>query len=529
MSHLCLASSEYQWAIDTLQDKHKRVGRAFLWIPPECEYVRGILWAQQVILEDRVVNDPLIRKVCTRQDLAIIHITPMRIGYDTFGPDGDGPKHFEHIVDNLTAKSGYEELKNAPFLTIGHSGGALPAWRMGYWNPERCFGVISLRAYPIGPPKHAPEAQLNGIPTLTISGQFETWDLQKGAQHHWRECQALIQSWRLKWDNFLGSVIVHPGAGHFNWDDKISSYVSMFIEKAAANRIPIERPAKGEAPELYEFKKENGWLTDSTLTTPSYHQTATYNEFQGNKDLAFWHLDEELARANEAFGQTHGKKLQLVTILDKNGKAMPNEWMQSIELEPLEDGITYRVKASFVEEAPALFSFPKKPYKLSHAYGPIQYRLLGGWGGGGEQVGPDLFRIQFNRVTVATKKPGLMFVAYHPGNEEYLYAEQPCTIIFPKQNKKGKAQTILFENIPDQEVDFKPIELKASSEIGLPVRFAVIEGPVVLEENKLIFTQIPPRTKFPIQVTVAAYQWGRNTKPLVKTAAVVERSFWIYK
>jgi hypothetical protein len=42
-----------------------------------------------------------------------------------------------------------------------------------------------------------------------------------------------------------------------------------------------------------------------------------------------------------------------------------------------------------------------------------------------------------------------------------------------------------------------------------------------------VFTSIPVRAKFPIKVTVVAYQLGRSLEPLVQTAIPVEQTFLI--
>lgn len=526
LCNLCPAA-EWQWSIET---EGKKSGKAFLWIPPECETVRGVVFGQQVILEQAVFEDPQIRAACAREHLAILFLVPGQIGYDDFGPDGQGEKTYTDITAKLADISGYAELATAPFLGIGHSGGALPVWRMGYWQPQRCFGVIGLRAAPIGPPAHAPKAELNGVPVLVITGQYETWDPQLGSEHHWRWCRGDILAWRAKWPNFLGSVLVQPGATHFNWDEQVAAYVAMFIEKAAQARLPgIGDQSSGirdHFPKLKSLQLRDGWLTDHTLTTPVNVPTAPYADYAGDPTMAFWHLDEELARANEAFGQTHDKQLQLVSVLD-DATPLEAKWMQHIDFQPLEDGITMQVEADFIDHAPSVFAFPKPPYPIGHAPGPIRYRLIGSWGGGGEQVAADTFRIKFDRFTLANKRPGLMFMAYHPGNEEYAYAEQPCSINFPKTNQQGKQQTITFDEIPDQQLGASAVTMSARSDAGLPVHFAVIEGPVKLEGHTLIFTQIPPRTKFPIKVTVAAYQWGRSVEPKVQSAKTVERTFLI--
>jgi len=515
-------AAEWQFAVDT---GVKKIGKAFLWIPPDCEYVRGLIVGQQVILEKVALQDPRVRAAAARGGLAILFIVPGAIAYDDFGPDGKGEAAYTDIVSRLAEASGYAELALAPFLTIGHSGGAIPAWRMGYWKPERCFGVIGLHAAPIGPPKHDQKAQLKGVPVLVITGQYETWNPKQSAEHHWRWCRGDILAMRARWDRALMSVLVQPGAGHFNWDDELARYVSMFIETAAERRIPKAATLAGEYPKLKDIPLDSGWLTDNTLITPARYPVAAYKDYTGDPTMAFWHLDEELAKANEAYGTSHhGKELQLVTFLD-NGKPMNPAWMQSQKLTPIEDGMTARVKADFVRDAPPQF---RHPQQLGHAEGPIQFRLFGGWSGGGEQLGPDTFRIRFDRFGFARRRPGsLMVMAFHPGDTKFAYTEQPCSIDFPERNGKGKPQQISFAPIPNQKVGTAEVKLNATSDSGLPVEFCVIAGPAELKGNTLSLTRIPPRTKCPVKVSLIAYQWGRSIEPLVQSAEPIERSFLI--
>jgi hypothetical protein len=55
----------------------------------------------------------------------------------------------------------------------------------------------------------------------------------------------------------------------------------------------------------------------------------------------------------------------------------------------------------------------------------------------------------------------------------------------------------------------------------------VQEGPAELEGDTLKFTAIPPRSQWPVKVTVVAWQWGRSIEPKLKTAQPVERTFYI--
>jgi hypothetical protein len=99
----------------------------------------------------------------------------------------------------------------------------------------------------------------------------------------------------------------------------------------------------------------------------------------------------------------------------------------------------------------------------------------------------------------------------------------------PRENRGGVAQAITFESLPDVPVGTRDLPLVATSTAGLPVRFYVESGPAVVEGDRLVFTRIPPRTAFPVRVTVAAWQWGRHSEPQVQTAPIVRRSFAIVK
>ena len=62
------------------------------------------------------------------------------------------------------------------------------------------------------------------------------------------------------------------------------------------------------------------------------------------------------------------------------------------------------------------------------------------------------------------------------------------------------------------------LPLQAVSSAGLPVKFYVEAGPAMIKNNRLVFTRIPPRAKFPIAVTVVAWQWGTCEPPLFRQA-----------
>ncbi|XHR96152.1 hypothetical protein ACFJIV_05555 [Mucilaginibacter sp. UC70_90] len=102
-------------------------------------------------------------------------------------------------------------------------------------------------------------------------------------------------------------------------------------------------------------------------------------------------------------------------------------------------------------------------------------------------------------------------------------------MIVPPRNTMGREQHITFSPIPNQKQYAKGIKLLASSDAHVPVGFYVLEGPVELSGNTLNIAAIPPHSRFPVKVTVVAWQYGNSHEPKLQTAVPVEQSFFIEK
>ena len=120
-------------------------------------------------------------------------------------------------------------------------------------------------------------------------------------------------------------------------------------------------------------------------------------------------------------------------------------------------------------------------------------------------------------------------LAMNKGDNKYKSIVQQVDLHFPLINKQGKEQQIDFPEISNQKVEVNSLQLEAKSSEGLPVEYYVKEGPAVIEVNKLVFTKIPPRARFPLKVTVVAWQYGTTVEPKMQSAKPVERSFYLKK
>jgi hypothetical protein len=88
---------------------------------------------------------------------------------------------------------------------------------------------------------------------------------------------------------------------------------------------------------------------------------------------------------------------------------------------------------------------------------------------------------------------------------------------------------IQWPAIGDQPAGVKTVALHAVSSSGLPVDYYVIAGPAVVDGHTLRITDVPVGSKWPVKVTVAAYQWGRMTAPQYQSAEPVTQVFYLVK
>jgi hypothetical protein len=137
-------------------------------------------------------------------------------------------------------------------------------------------------------------------------------------------------------------------------------------------------------------------------------------------------------------------------------------------------------------------------------------------------VGNDRFQIALDR---SWPNSACYLSICQRGSKTIRTVVQPCGIKLQKND--GLKQTITFDPLPDVTTGTQSTPLKAVSSAGLPVRFFVRAGPAIVKDNELILTPVPPRSRFPITVTVDAWQWGRATAPAIATAPLAEQEFKI--
>jgi hypothetical protein len=518
------SSAEWQWSVPAGS------GRAFLWIPPECQQVQALIVGQHNMLEETIFEHAQMRAALTKLRVAEVWIAPPHDAVFDF-EKGAGER-FDETMKALAAESGYSELAWVPAIPIGHSACASYPWNFGAWNPERTLAMISIHGdapltHLTGSGQPNPSwgnRNIDGIPGLMIMGEYE-W-LEE------RLTPAL--AFREHFPKSPIAVLAEPGCGHFDASDGLVNFITVFIRKAVEQRLPSDATAV-HAPKLKLIDPTQGWLVERWhLNRDRQIPAAPSARYSGDPKQAFWCFDEEMAHATEKYRANQiGKKPQLLAFV-QDGKPVPqrpDHAQVNLRFLPLEDGITFDVSAKFVDSveggspnlarwtqlpvgAPLGHASDDSPITLSRITGPVA------------QISANTFVVQLNRTASTTDRRSndIWLLASHPGDGQFKSVVQQALLrISP--NTTGTEQRIAFPEIRDRNVGANPLKLAATSSAGVPVYYYVREGPAEIEGDTLRFTVLPPRAKFPVKVTVVAWQWGRCTEPKLKAATPVERTF----
>jgi Alginate lyase len=481
--------------------------------------------------EELILEKPRFRRELAQLDVAQIWISPALDGVFHF--ERDAGTRFEAMLTALADESGYDELASAPVIPIGHSAAASFPWNFAAWKPERTLAVISVSGeWPISKNPAMPEwghRSIDGVPGLVSIGEYE-----------WAEDRAkdgLAQ--RAAHSQWPLSMLAEPGGGHFDCSDAKIDYLALYVRKACEYRLPDKMPAEG-IPKLKSIDPRiDGWLVERwRRDRPPTTAAAPVDRYAGNSADAFWYFDEEMARATETFGERdRGKQVQLLGYVQQDAivpQDAKTHQQVTLRFLPEGDGKSFQIDGTFLDEVPAgrpeRWTGKKAGSSIDHGVdtNAIQISRICG---PVRHVEGNTFTLQFDHLGFNNNFRGrdIWLIAEHLGDDKFRRSVQQSLMRFPLKNTKGTAQHISFPKIEDCRVDADPIHLRASSDGGGKVEYYVLAGPAEIDGDKLHITPIPPDSRFPVKVTVVAWQWGRSTPPLQQTAQPVEQTFYVQR
>jgi hypothetical protein len=523
----------WQWSAPVKSEKPQNgSARAFLWIPPDCRRVRGVVVGQHNMEEISILENPRFRKALAELDFAEVWVAPFFDHLFRFN-QGAG-ETFNEMMDGLAEQSGYDELKFAPVVPIGHSAAASWPYYFAAWNPGRTLAALSVSGqWPYFRHKDwAPdiwgERGIDFVPCLESMGEYE-------AANDWSR-EGLLE--REQHPLMPLSMLANPAQGHFASTDKKVEYLAFYLKKAAQYRLP--KNWDGSAPPRLNpiDPTKTGWLADKwRLNQEPTASAAPVGKYMGDAKEAFWFFDEALAKATEKYQtEFRGLKPQLAGYW-QDGRMVPqtdSHLQATLKFEPETDGVTFKLSGAFYDTVPG--GSPRLPGWTGLPVGsPIGHSKNGAISidpicGPFEKLSPDTFAVRFQRETLLNtnaREYELVFAATHPGDGEYKAAVQQAHMFIPARNTAGAGQRITFPEIPAQKRGAKLVKLNAVSTANVPVHYCVVQGPAEVEGETLKLCGIPPRARFPVKVTVVAWQYGRSLEPRLKTAEPVERTLEI--
>ena len=220
---------DWQWSAPIVSATSSETNdhpRAFLWIPPNCQRVRGVVLGQHNMEEEPILEHPKFRAMLGQLGFAEIWVTP---GFDLFFrfDQGAGEK-FDDMMKALAAESGYAELQFAPVVPMGHSAAASFPWNFAALNPERTLAVISVSGqWPYYKDVNTPDwgdRTLDGVPGLVSMGEYEGADGRASVGLGQRQEHPMTAL----------SMLANPGAGHFDAERCEGGVSGLVFEKGRA-------------------------------------------------------------------------------------------------------------------------------------------------------------------------------------------------------------------------------------------------------------------------------------------------------
>lgn len=498
----------------------------YLWIPERCKQLRGLLILGANVPEHMLVGHTAIRKVCADNNLGIIWSTPSFMNFRK-STTNDGKilnmsleckttvNFLQQLLNGLAQKSGYPEVATVPWLPMGESAHLLMVDALIEQSPERCMAGIFIKN------NHLPPNNRD-VPALVAFGTAQEWGQDKiDIRTRWNDVDGAykkIVSERKKNPNWPLSYIIDGSSGHFDCSQKLVKYFADYIDLVSKFRLSDDG-----SPTLKPVQLKNGFLAHMPISDCYDKPVMAYLNAKSDETEIPWFFDKESAIEAQSFARINWKAAtQLPAFVDNSGNVAPFSFNGISKLIPTDmgsDGITFSFKPIMLDEIPSNFVIGagEKLEKTKNA--PTLVWLCGQF----KPIGNNQFRVSLDRMY-----PNMTsYLGVHQnGNDTIRTVFQPGGLTIPKNNT-GKTQNISFEKIQDVTVGNKSVRLVASSDSGLEVNYYVVAGPAIIENDKLIFTKIPPKSKFPITVTVAAWQWGRAAEPPIKMAEIFKQDFSI--
>jgi hypothetical protein len=506
--------NEYQFMTTlTIKDANEssKLITSYLWIPPSCKKVRGIVILSQNVLEQWLAEHVAFRAACVKSNLAILW------SCTSFFVDGKksyaerNVANLQQMLTDLANISGYAEVSRVPWLPIGHSGTNNMVRQLMNMKPGHILAAITMKGGP-------GFGDNSAIPVMCSAGEYMEWNQSKEDLIHPIKSVpnyiSVLKERKEKEDPL--SYFFDPNTGHFDCSETLTQCVADFVVAASKARLSEKNDTL-----LNPIDLNSGWIAGLPLPGAEHIVPKPFKDAVGEERNCPWYFNKAAAVTAEHMASINwNRKTQIAGFAFPDGKpaGFTKGIVWPIPFNTEDDGVTFTLNTTLLKAIPDTFMFGGT--KIGHGKMSPKVILLCG---NAKHVSGNTFRITPER---SYKNSATYFLVKQEGDEKYHGSVEPGQLVI-QSNDTGESQQLSFDSIPPIKLSNKNIFLHAVSSSGMPVSFFVKSGPVTIHGNQLSVNKIPPRTKFPIIVTIIAYQWGSSKSPAIKTAKQVERSFQI--
>lgn len=485
---------------------------AYLWIPEHARRLRGLMIMGTNVPEQMLAGDERIRAIAAKHQLAIVWSSPTFWYSRSKNEDKATVAFLQQLLNQLAKVSGYSEVATVPWLPIGESGHLLMVDALVEAAPERCIAGIWLKN-PHLPPHN------RTVPAFVIFGTAQEWGQDKADfETIWKNTNIYdrVLEERKVFPEWPLTFLLDPTSGHFDVSSHLVDILVHYIDIIVPRRVPAT-PSQS----LHPIVLQDGYL--ASLSTPQHPATSVipYAKATTEDRTLPWFPDQTLAiNAVEMANVPWTSSSQLIGFRSINDLLIPFNFNGISSLVPTmePDGISFHLEPYLLQAQPQNFFHSGQSLAVSGHEPGLEWTS-----GAVEPAGMDTFRFAMDR---SYPQQAIYYVARVDGNQNTRAAVQPIAIKI-QANKTGSPQTIAFQPIHDVSQTKHFVRLHAVSSSGLPVRFFVVAGPAMVEGNQLRITQIPANARFPVEVTVTAWQWGRAGSDPTQTAPNITQTFRI--
>ena len=493
----------------------------YLWVPENCAKLRGLLIFSQNVPEQMIAGHSAIRKACADNNLGIFY-SAAGFWHGKFGVTKEEKKQqekedtlsLESMLTALADKSGYPEVATVPWLPIGESMSFLMVNGLGMGRPNRCIALIyacDISSWIF----------TQSIPILGLQGTGGEWGQKNGdIRELWRQAggyNKACENRKKSAPKALITMLVDPCGGHFTCSDPMLDYMATYIDRVTKARLSDDGSAS-----LKSIDVNKGFLAHLPIVGIGEQPIESA---QGATDTGRpWFFTREDAEKAQAIARTNWNAATQFPLVQAGEGCTVKPWgWNSVTTVALKTSGEFSFKPFLFDTIPEGFLNAGQPlakttqlHKVEWVSGPIAPL-------GNNRFCVELDRNYKNGKVQVTSSLGVVAEA----TADIRKSLQPLVVNF-SYNTAGTPQTIEFKEIGSVKAGTASVALDAKASSGLPVKFFVEAGPAIIEGNRLVFTQIPLNAKFPLTVTVAAWQWGTCTAPLHQMA-ITYQAFNIIK